>query len=210
MGRTLSRTFAAALGLIAGTLALGHKEAQAGFTVTLSSSGPNGGGATLFNYTATTASGDSIIAGNYFRIYDFGGYVPGSALAPANWTITESKYDGGLPPSFVLVHGDDAAIFNLTFTYTGSSPLTGPSVLTGFSALSAFNGELTIANFVGTNANSATPGGVVDAMGDVNVPKNNNIYAAPAPEPASVISTTIGAVVLGLGFARRRWTRREG
>jgi hypothetical protein len=183
-------------------LSLGLSQAHAGFTIALDSAAPNGGGASVFNYSATIASGDSIVAGDYFRIYDFSGYVAGSAIAPTGWSVTANYLDPIVPPSFILVHGDDAAIPNLTFTYDGTSPID----LKGFSAVTANGTTLALASFFGTNHNASLPAGLISSTGDVSVPKAGNISPQPAPEPASIVSTALGVAIAGL-FLRRRARR---
>jgi hypothetical protein len=198
-----SRKIAGAVACGVAWLLLGSVDARAGFTIVLDSTAPNGGGATVFDYSAKIAGGDSIVAGDYFRIYDFGGYVAGSAVAPAGWSVSVSNYDLSLPPTLSLSHGDDAAIPNLTFTYTGTTPITGATSVIGFSALSPYGQSLTLKNFVGTNHSSTVVGGIVDSIGDVLVPSVGSIFPAPAPEPASVISTGLGLALAGLYFTRR-------
>lgn len=202
MDRTVSSRKATAVAACAFVwLALGLSGARAGFTVVLDSTAPEGG-ATVFNYSAKIASGDSIVAGDFFRIYDFGGYVAGSAVAPLGWAVTVSNLD--LPPlTLSLSHGDDAAIPNLTFTYVGTTPITGGADVAGFSAISPYNGAVVLANFVGTNHNSVIAGGLVDTIGDVNVPKVGAIFPSPVPEPASLVSSCLGLTIAGLYLGRR-------
>ena len=195
-----SRKIAGAVACGVAWLVLGLTEAHAGFTIVLDSTALTGG-ATVFNYSATIASGDSILSGDYFRIYDFAGYVSGSAVMPAGWSVSVSNYDPVLPPTLTLSHGDDAAIPNLTFTYNGLTPIVGATTVSGFSAISPYGQTLTLKNFVGTNHNSTIPGGLVDSIGDLNVP--NGVTPAEAPEPAAAVTTGLGLALAGLYFARR-------
>ena len=105
--------------LLASAVALlGMNRAEAGFTVVLS--GPaTGTGPFTYSYAAVINASDSVVAGNFFRIYDFGGYVPGSIAAPAGWTASVALLNPTPPPNVVLTHGDDPTISNLIFTYTG-------------------------------------------------------------------------------------------
>jgi len=181
------------------TLLGATQNAQAGFTVALAS--VTGTGPFTFNYTATTAAGDTISAGDFFRVYDFFGYVAGSITAPAGWTATTALTNPTPPPNVILSLGDDPAIPNLIFTYTGA-PIVGPASISGFSAQSTLNFLGFEKNYVGraTQGSGPTAGQPVDTVGNVRVPG--------VPEPASVISTGLGVLVFGAayGFRRRRAT----
>ena len=175
---------------------LGMNRAEAGFTIDLSSE--SGSGPFTYTYTASIDSSDSIVSGNFFRVYDFGGYVSGSIVAPAGWTATTALLNPTPPPNVVLTHGDDPAITNLIFTYTGSTPIDGATtpVITGFTAQSTIGSGTTIKDFVG-RATDTVGGAFVDSVGDVTVP-------AVVPEPSSFVLLGLGGVgVVGL-LARRR------
>ena len=79
---------------------------------------------------ACSGSSSPICGGTFFTIYDFVGYIPGSAAAPANWSVSVQLT--GYTPSGVTP-SDSAAIVNLTFYYTGSG-ITGAADLGSFSA----------------------------------------------------------------------------
>ena len=82
------------LGTIAGglaLLALASGQARAGFTITLDAGSPTGAGPYTYSYTASIPAGDQISSGDFFRIYDFNGYVPSSIAAPAGWTPSGSR-----------------------------------------------------------------------------------------------------------------------
>lgn len=176
-----------------GLLAAGSSEARAGFTVSLSGTSTNGSGNTVFNYTASTTANDQIAPGNFFRIYDFNGYIPGSITAPAGWTVSVSATD--TPPSSVTLKYPDTTVPNLTFTYTGSTSLGASQTITGFSATSKFSGQGGIQDFVGQT--TPTDGSTGTSRGDIVVP-------SPVPEPTSLISGGIGIILLGLGYRSRR------
>ena len=162
-----------------------------------SSSGAN----TFFSYAIAVPSGDSIATGNFFRIYDFDGYVPGSITAPAGWTASVALTNNVPPPTVVLNHGDDPAIFNLVFTYTGSTPLLPGAPITGFTATTTDNAisanpKDAVAQFTSTSS----PGvGSFDAyIGNIAVPTN-----VAVPEPASMISSGLGMMILAAGYGIR-------
>jgi hypothetical protein len=204
MTRNRTRTILQALFLGALSLAFSLTEARAGFTVSLASTTASAGNL-QFNYSASIAGSEQIVAGNFFQFFDFSGLVPGSATAPAGWTATTPNYDMNPLPSVILSHADDPAVPNLVFTYNGSTPITGPVTLTGFSATSVFGSGGTLKNFTGHNTQSN--GTFVDVVGDVNVPSLGLPSPSPAPEPSSLVLGGIGAAFFGLTYARRRAAR---
>ena len=88
-----------------------------------------------FNYTATVTGDQRVETGDFFTIYDFNGLVPNSATMPANWSFSSLLI--GVTPSRVNPP-DDPTIPNITFTYTGTTPIIGPAPLGTFSAVSNF------------------------------------------------------------------------
>jgi len=181
------------------TLLGATQNAQAGFTIVLAS--VSGAGPFTYNYTATIATGDVINSGDFFRIYDFFGYVPGSITGPAGWVATTALSNPTPPPNVLIPLGDDPAVPNLIWTYTGA-PIVGPTTLLNFTANSTLNFLGFEKNYVGRNTQGGGPtaGQPVDSVGNVRVPG--------VPEPASVISTGLGVLVLGAvyGLRRRRAT----
>lgn len=195
MRRFGKATFVAAV--IASLWTIGASQAQAGFTITLGSVTAEGSDY-RWNYSAAITGSDEIRTGDFFRIYDFFGYVPGSITAPAGWTASVALTNTTPPPNVFIPLGDDGGVFNLIFTYTGAATISGATTINGFTALSTFGVLGNNKNYVGRNtqATGATAGQPVDAVGDVRVPG--------VPEPASVISTALGAVVLGAFYGLRR------
>jgi len=183
---------AVCLALVAGT------DARAGFTILLDSTTPSGAN-TTFNFSASIAPDDSIVSGNFFRVYDFNGYVGGTAVAPAGWTTSIANSNPTPPPSVLLTHGDDPALPNVTYTYTGAVPIVGPTTITGFSADSIYGLSTTIKDFVGQDTKATGPqaGSLVDSRGDIAVP-------GPAvPEPSGLITMSLGTILFGAVFAYR-------
>src|SRR5438093_12764141 len=75
-----------------------------------------------WTYSAILTADETLHTNNFFTIYDFDGFIPGSNLQPANWAFSSALL--GQTPSKVLP--DDASgIPNLTWKYTGSTVL-GP------------------------------------------------------------------------------------
>ena len=181
--------------------------ARAGFTVDVQSvtpiaSGPDAGDY-LWTYNVSIASSDSVVASpsgtNFFQIFDFAGYVPGSLSAPSGWTASAPLVMSPPPPAnVILIHGDSPTVPNLLLQYTSGPTLNGAtlanSVIPGtFSAVSIYPNLGGVKDFVGQLAVTST-GSLVGSGGDILV---------PVPEPIAMISTGIGLGLLGLGFARR-------
>ena len=189
---------AAALLLLALTASMPNA-AQAGFTVTLDS--VSGGGPFTFAYSATIPVGDQISPGDFFRIFDFNGYVAGSALMPAGWSLGVANTNPTPPPNVILTHSDDITLPNLTFTYNGGAPIVGGATVSGFSAQSVFGSFGVVKDFVGRDTKSTGPtaGTFVDSIGDIGVP-------GAVPEPGSIVSLLLGGTMLAA--AGRRYCRR--
>lgn len=159
--------------------------------------GPN----TLFSYQIDTAAADVIRPGDFFRIYDFGGLVPGSITAPAGWTTTVGPTNPVPPPNVILTFGDDPTIPNITFTYNDASPLSGPTTLADFDALtSTYSGAFVIKDYV---ARVGTTAGLnADSVGANAVPPAGAPPAA-VPEPGD-FALLAGMAVSGILLVRGR------
>ena len=155
-----------------------------------------------YQYTATIHSGtmvtgDSSDETDFFTIYDFNGYVPGSAVAPADWAV--SAVDVAYTPALINTAAiDDGAIANLTFVYTGASDITDGRTITGFSAKSLY-GPATITDWYGSQAHKQgdTPGGVVQNVGPVQVPMPpGNDPGVPEPMSMALLGGGLAALAL--------------
>src|SRR5580658_5186052 len=76
----------------------------------------------------------SICTGTFFTIYDFAGYIAGSAKLPPGWKVIVQT--SGYTPS-TQRPTDSAKLPNLTFYYAGPD-ITGPADLGNFSVGSSF------------------------------------------------------------------------
>ena len=160
----------------------------------------NGGGLTTFDFSASIAANDVISSGDFFRIYDFGGYVPGSAVAPAGWTASVANSNPTPPPNVILSYGDDPTIPNLIFTYTGPGSLNGPLTINGFTAqTSSYTGTFVLKDFA-SQVHSVS-GGNVAGIGAIAVAPR----AVAVPEPSTLAPFALaGAGLLGLGLRARK------
>lgn len=143
------------------------------------------GGNFRWDYTTNVTVDQIVESGDYFTIYDFGNLLPGSNVQPADWSFISLLI--GTTPATVLPE-DDPAIFNLTWTYNGSMPISGSSFLGTFSVLSTTN-QLRSDYFTAhaTRSSGPTAGSKIDNIGFVNV---------PVPE-MSALSPIIGLCGLG-------------
>jgi hypothetical protein len=135
---------------------------------------------------------------DYFTIYDFAGFIPGSATAPANW-VFQSMNVGSRPGS--VLPTDNPYIPNLTWYYTGSK-VTGPVEISNglglFTAKSIY-GEQTLGSFAADATkhdpiNLKIDGMVQQTVGSVTVPT--------VPEPSTFV--LLGAGLIGAVAMRRR------
>jgi hypothetical protein len=147
-----------------------------------------------FQYGIVLTTDSYIKTGDYFTIYDFAGFVPGSAQAPAGWTFTEAligKTPGNVNPN------NDPTLPDLTWTYSGPT-IVGPKGLGNFSALSTFD-DTTYDSFA-ARTHRAVDGHVDSNITDAQVP----VPTAPSPEPATLLLLGLGLPVAGAARLLRR------
>jgi hypothetical protein len=154
---------------------------------------------TIITYQIDFTAEQNGMAGDYFTIYDFGSIIPNSSTQPSGWTF--SNLSVGVTPSKTNAP-DDPNIPNLTWTYTGSSPLSG-------NAIGPFS--VTVAGVFDTDLNPLRSG-YFAAQGTLVTGPNagskvNNVGRLPipvvVPEPAS-----LGLILFGCGLLVSRLRKR--
>jgi hypothetical protein len=135
---------------------------------------------------------------DYFTIYDFAGFIPGSNTEPTNW-VFQSMNVGSRPGS--VLPTDNPNIPNLTWYYIGPK-VTGPSEISNglglFTAKSIY-GQSTEGAFAADATkhdpiNLKIDGMVQQTVGSVTVPT--------VPEPSTFV--LLGAGLIGAVAMRRR------
>ena len=157
------------------------------------------GGDFRWNYINFVTGDETVHTSDFFTIYDFGNFVAGSNLQPANWTFSSSLL--GVNPGPVIV-ADNPSLLNLTWQYTGTTPIDGSALLGIFSVITNTD-QLRTAQFASeaTRLTGPNAGTKIDNVGTI---------AVPLPE-ASTLLPIIGvcgvAMIAGVpSLLRRRKT----
>src|SRR5215212_5297489 len=159
-------------------------------------------GGFLWEYDAQLTQQQFLKAGDFFTIFDFNGYVPGSGTVPnVNWTFL--SLNTGLLPAGLSGIVDSPSIPNLTWTYTGPNTSNGPTDLGLFTAKSIF-GDL------GTGMYGAM-GHKWSKIGTFVLPDHGNptMNKGPINTPAPVVPEPCSMALLGLGAAPLLRLRRR-
>jgi hypothetical protein len=161
---------------------------------------PGSGTNTVWNYTINITSGQQVTAGDFFTIYDFGPFIAGSNAQPTNWTFSSSLIT---PPPPNTNPPDNPTLANLTWTYTGSTPIVSGTNVGAFSVTQSTTQFQEVpslqSGFFAAMATRSDGGGTkISNVGQVPVP-------VPIPEP-----TTLSLLALaGVGSALRAIRRRK-
>src|SRR5437764_127654 len=87
-----------------------------------------------WNYAANVTVDETVNAGDFFTIYDFGSIAPGSNTQPTGWTFSQALLG---PTAPLTTPTDNPNILNLTWTYNGATPITGSVALGMFSVITS-------------------------------------------------------------------------
>jgi hypothetical protein len=160
-----------------------------------------------WTYSIVLPTDMKLQAGDYFTIYDFGGFVPGTQFAsPADvggtWEISTSN-TGPIPVG--LNPNDDPAQTNLTFRYTGPTIPTGQVGLGNFGATSTV-GSSTASEFTAQNRQVST--GELDRNIVDTIAPSSPLVDPPSgiPEPTTLALAGIGLPLLA---AARRFRNKK-
>lgn len=151
-----------------------------------------------FTYSVEAASATTVGIGDYFTIYSFAGFQPGSVMMPAGWEFINDM-NGLTPPKTTPV--STPGVWNLTFRYKGGDGLPnemyGTVGLGEFSALSTYSNTRE-SDFASRYKHSGS-GLPSSQVSETQTP------AANTPEPATLALVGVGLPCLGFaGWLRNR------
>ncbi|MBA4189145.1 MAG: hypothetical protein C0467_14200 [Planctomycetaceae bacterium] len=182
-------------------LAVGAGRADAGLIPYQVSVTPEAG-MYRFTYAITLPTNAVLRPGDYFTIYNFDGYIPGSAVAdgsPYSADFSFSTSNSGPIPTGVLPD-DNPLIPNLTWTYTGPViDISADIGLGNFWAVSPYP-DTTSSWFTATT-------GTATGSTDANItPTEVPVPTAPppgVPEPTTLLLAGLGLPLVAV-FRRRQ------
>ncbi len=156
------------------------------------------GGTTRLTYAVVLPTDSQLKAGNYFTIYDFAGYIPGSEAAPDGWKFGLANVG---PTPAATDPQDDPAVPNLSWTYTGPT-LDGQAGLGNFWASSQF---IDVGPTYFTAQTQTTIGGRTDTnITTTLVPVGTASGGGPTvPEPGTLVLAGLGLPAAALVGRRR-------
>jgi hypothetical protein len=164
-----------------------------------------------WTYSVVLPSDMKLQAGDYFTIYDFGGYVEGSGSVSSPYPDSSATRFWSFSTSMVgptpdrLNPQDNPEIPNLTWTYNGPTIPAGQLTLGNFAATSLFQ-ESQVSFFTAQNPRAA--GGEIDKnITETLTPTGTTPTPTPGvPEPTTLVLAGLGLPLIG---AARRFRNRN-
>ena len=143
-----------------------------------------------WNYKANVTVDETVNHGDFFTIYDFSSIMPTTTTQPAGWTFSTALLG---PTPGLVSPTDNPNMWNLTWTYTGTTAIPGAAALGTFSAVTNTD-QLKMGQFSAEATRSGAPANTkIDNIGNVSV---------PVPESTSLLPL-IGVCGAALFFAPR-------
>ena len=149
-----------------------------------------------WNYSADVTVDESVNHGDFFTIYDFSSIMPTTHSEPIGWTFSTALVG---PTPGLVNPTDNPSLWNLTWTYTGSTAIPGAAMLGTFSAVTSTD-QLKMGQFTAQATRSSGPdaGTKISNVGAVDV---------PVPESTSLLPL-IGVCAAALFCAPRLCRQR--
>lgn len=118
-----------------------------------------------WNYSANVTVDETVTPGDFFTIYDFSSIKPTTAMQPVGWTFSTALIG---PTAPLTSPTDSPSRWNLTWTYTASTPIPGSAALGIFSVVTGID-QLKAGQFT-AQATRSVDGTKLSNIGSVSVP----------------------------------------
>jgi hypothetical protein len=154
-------------------------------------------GSFTWNYAGTIFQGETITPGSFFTIFDFGSILPASNSEPTGWSFS-TNLSGNTPIGTPTIK-DDPNVLNLTWMYTGNTPIVGNNTIGNLGTFSVITNTNQLRD--GEWAGQATS----TVQGSIDFTQRN--VGVPVPEASTflpVLSVCGAAIAAGIPSLIRR------